>query len=151
MIQHQNDSVSGLNVAYIGGGSRGWAWGFMTDIACDGQISGIVRLYDIDREAAQRNKIIGEKIAAHPDARSHWEFEVADSLREALTGADFVMISILPGTFREMRGDVHLPERVGVFQPVGDTVGPGGCIRSLRTIPMFVTFADAIRQKIEEE
>ena len=62
MIQHHSDRVSGLTVAYIGGGSRGWAWGFMTDIACDEQISGTIRLYDIDREAAQRNKIIGEKI-----------------------------------------------------------------------------------------
>ena len=145
MIQHGSDRVSGLNVAYIGGGSRGWAWGFMTDIACDGQISGTVRLYDIDREAARRNQIIGQKISAHPDAKSHWDYEVADSLKEALTGADFVVISILPGTFREMRSDVHLPERVGVWQPVGDTVGPGGFMRAMRTIPMFTEIGEAIR------
>ncbi|MBQ3706092.1 MAG: alpha-glucosidase/alpha-galactosidase [Clostridia bacterium] len=145
MLTHQSDRVSGLTVAYIGGGSRGWAWGFMTDIARDEQISGTVRLYDIDHEAAQRNKIIGEKISSHPDARSHWHFEVAPSLQEALTGADFVVISILPATFREMRSDVHLPERVGVYQPVGDTVGPGGFMRAMRTIPMFVEIAEAIR------
>ena len=145
MIRHHSDRVSGLTIAYIGGGSRGWAWGFMTDIACDGQISGTVRLYDIDREAAERNKIIGEKINAHPDAKSHWDFEVSGSLQEALTGADFVIISILPATFREMRSDVHLPERVGVYQPVGDTVGPGGFMRAMRTIPMFVEIGTAIR------
>ena len=145
MLTHQSDRVSGLTVAYIGGGSRGWAWGFMTDIARDEQISGTVRLYDIDHEAAQRNKILGEKISSHPDARSHWHFEVAPSLQEALTGADFVVISILPATFREMRSDVHLPERVGVYQPVGDTVGPGGFMRAMRTIPMFVEIAEAIR------
>ncbi len=145
MYEHHGDRVTGLTVAYIGGGSRGWAWGFMTDIARDGQISGTVRLYDIDREAARRNKIIGEKISAHPDARSRWDYEVSDSLREALDGADFVVISILPATFREMRGDVHLPERVGVYQPVGDTVGPGGFMRAMRTIPMFVEIGEAIR------
>lgn len=145
MIEHHGDRVSGLQVAYIGGGSRGWAWGFMADIARDGQISGAVRLYDIDREAARRNKIIGEKISAHPDAASHWEYTVAESLQEALTGADFVVISILPATFREMRSDVHLPERVGVYQPVGDTVGPGGFMRAMRTIPMFVEIGEAIR------
>ena len=145
MIQHHSDRVSGLQVAYIGGGSRGWAWGFMTDIACDGQISGAVRLYDIDREAARRNKIIGEKIVAHPEAKSHWDFTVAESLEEALTGADFVVISILPATFEEMRSDVHLPERVGVYQPVGDTVGPGGFMRAMRTIPMFAQIGRAIR------
>jgi len=134
-----------LRIAYIGGGSRGWAWGFMMDLAMDAQLSGEVRLYDIDRAAAERNEIIGNKISAHPDALSRWQYTVADSLRDALTGADFVVISILPGTFDEMESDVHLPERVGVYQSVGDTVGPGGFMRALRTIPMFVEIARAIR------
>jgi len=84
-------------------------------------------------------------ISAHPDARSRWRYSVADSLQEALAGADFVVISILPGTFDEMESDVHLPERVGVFQSVGDTVGAGGFMRAMRTIPMFTEFATAIR------
>ena len=139
-----------LKIAYIGGGSRGWAWGFMNDLAMDGEISGTVRLYDIDRPAAERNAVIGSKISAHPDARSRWRYEVSGSLREALTGADFAVISILPGTFREMRSDVHLPERVNVYQPVGDTVGAGGFMRAMRTIPMFVTIGEAIRDYAPE-
>ena len=55
-----------LTLAYIGGGSRGWAWGLMKDIAMDGDICGTVRLYGIDREAAEHNRIIGEKISALP-------------------------------------------------------------------------------------
>ncbi len=139
-----------LSIAYIGGGSRGWAWGFMTDLAMDEQICGTIRLYDIDRDAAKRNEIIGGKISAHPDAKARWHYEVADSLQAALTGADFVVISILPGTFDEMASDVHLPERVGVYQPVGDTVGPGGFMRAMRTIPMFVEIAQAIRDYAPE-
>jgi len=134
-----------LNVAYIGGGSRGWAWGFMMDLAMDGAMCGTVRLYDIDASAARRNEIIGNKISAHPDAVSRWRYEVSESLRDALTGADFVVISILPGTFDEMRSDVHLPERLGVYQPVGDTVGAGGFMRAMRTIPMFVEIGEAIK------
>jgi len=134
-----------LKVAYIGGGSRGWAWGFMKDLAMDEQLCGTVRLYDIDHDAARRNEIIGNKISAHPDAKSPWKYQVAVSLQEALTGADFVVISILPGTFDEMASDVHLPERLGIYQPVGDTVGPGGFMRAMRTIPMFVEIAEAIR------
>ncbi len=135
-----------LTVAYIGGGSRGWAWGFMTDLAMDADMCGTVRLYDIDRPAAERNRIIGGKISAHPDTVSRWTYEVSDSLEDALTGADFVVISILPGTFEEMRSDVHLPERLGIWQPVGDTVGAGGFMRAMRTVPMFVTIAEAIRE-----
>ncbi|MBQ7184767.1 MAG: alpha-glucosidase/alpha-galactosidase [Clostridia bacterium] len=137
--------VQDLSVAYIGGGSRGWAWGFMKDLAMDGEICGTLRLYDIDREAAERNRVIGEKISAHPDAKSRWKYEVSATLEEALTGADFVVISILPATFDEMESDVHLPERLGVYQPVGDTVGAGGFMRAMRTIPMYVTIGEAIR------
>ena len=137
--------IKNLQIAYIGGGSRGWAWGFMTDLATDPEISGTIRLYDIDKEAAERNRVIGQKISAHPKAVSRWSYEVSNTLQEALTGADFVVISILPGTFREMQSDVHLPERVGVWQPVGDTVGAGGFMRALRTIPMYVEIAEAIR------
>ncbi len=139
-----NPRARELNIAYIGGGSRGWAWGFMMDLAMDDAMCGTVRLYDIDRSAAERNRIIGSKISAHPDAVSRWEYEVSDSLKDALTDADFIVISILPGTFEEMRSDVHLPERVGVYQPVGDTVGAGGFMRAMRTIPMYVTIAEAI-------
>ena len=143
-------NVRELTVAYIGGGSRGWAWGFMKDLALDGEICGTVRLYDIDREAAERNRIIGEKISAHPDTASRWAYKVSNSLQEALTGADFVVISILPGTLDEMESDVHLPERLGIWQPVGDTVGAGGFMRAMRTIPMFVTIGEAIRDYAPE-
>ena len=139
------DRVVDLQVAYIGGGSRGWAWGFMTDLAMNRAMEGTVRLYDIDRDAAEKNKIIGEKTAVHPQAVSHWQYEVADSLKDALVGADFVVISILPATFKEMASDVHAPEKVGVYQSVGDTVGPGGFMRAVRTIPMFVEIAEAIK------
>ena len=146
MKDRLDSRVEDLTIAYIGGGSRGWAWGFMTDIAMDEQICGEVRLYDIDRAAAEKNRIIGEKISAHPDARSRWRYTVAETLQQALTGADFVVISILPGTFDEMESDVHLPERVGVYQSVGDTVGAGGFMRAMRTLPMFAGFARAIRE-----
>ena len=136
--------TDGLTIAYIGGGSRGWAWGFMKDLGMDPQMEGVVRLYDIDRDAAEKNRRIGEMISSHPDAKSRWRYEVSASLAEALDGADFVVISILPGNFTHMRSDVHWPEKYGVWQPVGDTVGPGGLLRALRTVPMFVEIALAI-------
>lgn len=144
-MRYENNRVTDLKVAYIGGGSRGWAWGFMTDLALDPELEGTVALYDIDREAAEHNRVIGSMITAHPDAAAHWQYTVADTLEQALTGADFVVISILPGTFDEMESDVHAPEAYGIYQSVGDTVGAGGFMRALRTIPMYVTFAEAIR------
>lgn len=144
-MQKMQNRAKDMVIAYIGGGSRGWAWGFMKDLAQDEAMSGLVRLYDIDRAAAEKNQRIGGMINAHPAARADWRYEVADSLQQALKGADVVVISILPGTLDEMQVDVHLPERLNVYQSVGDTVGPGGIVRALRTIPMFVTIAEAIR------
>ena len=117
----------------------------MTDLAMEPDMSGTIRLYDIDKAAAEANEIIGNRLSAREDAVGKWEYKTYDSLQSVLTGADFVVISILPGTFDEMAVDVHTPERLGVYQSVGDTAGPGGIIRALRTLPMFVEIAEAVR------
>jgi galacturan 1,4-alpha-galacturonidase len=144
-MKYQEDCVKDITIAYIGGGSRGWAWSFMTDLALEPKLSGTIRLYDIDQEAAENNKIIGNTFSRQKEALSQWKYETAACLQEALTGTDFVVISILPGTFDEMEADVHMPERYGIYQSVGDTAGPGGIIRALRTLPMFVEIAQAIK------
>ena len=145
-MNYQNNKVSDIKIAYIGGGSRGWAWTFMGDLALEAQMSGTIALYDINQEAARQNENLGNKISELPNALGKWKYEAVPTLEAALTGADFVVISILPGTFDEMHSDVHLPERHGIYQSVGDTAGPGGFIRSLRTIPHFVEFAHAIKK-----
>ncbi|MEE1186186.1 MAG: alpha-glucosidase/alpha-galactosidase [Acutalibacteraceae bacterium] len=144
-MKHLGNKVEDLKIAYIGGGSRGWAWGLMSDLASAKDISGEVALYDIDHVAAEHNAIIGNKFNDLENANSKWDYKVYDSLQGALTGADFVIISILPGTFDEMESDVHAPEKYGIYQSVGDTVGPGGIIRALRTIPMFEEIGNAIK------
>ncbi|WP_186423676.1 alpha-glucosidase/alpha-galactosidase [Lacrimispora celerecrescens] len=145
-MKYANNKVSDINIAYIGGGSRGWAWTFMTDLSMDDSLSGTIRLYDIDETAAKNNEIIGNKLTNREDTTGKWNYVTASSLKEALAGCDFAVISILPGTFDEMDSDVHLPERLGIYQSVGDTAGPGGMVRALRTIPMFVTIAEAVKK-----
>lgn len=145
-MNYKNNTVENLKIAYIGGGSRGWAWGLMSDLAEAGDISGQVALYDIDFAAAKANEVIGNRYNQIPESRSQWAYRAVERLEDALKGADFVVISILPGTFREMESDVHTPEKYGIWQSVGDTVGPGGIIRALRTVPMFEVIAKAIEQ-----
>lgn len=145
-MKYADNKVSDLKIAYIGGGSRGWAWTFMTDLSMDDSLSGTIRLYDINEQAAKNNEVIGNKLTAREDTTGKWDYVTCQTIGEALTGCDFVVISILPGTFDEMASDVHLPERLGIYQSVGDTAGPGGMIRALRTIPMFVEIAEAIKK-----
>ena len=62
-MRYAKDKVSDIKIAYIGGGSRGWAWTFMTDLALEEQLSGTINLYDIDFKAAKNNEIIGNLIS----------------------------------------------------------------------------------------
>ncbi len=144
-MSYENQKEKKLKIAYIGGGSRGWAWGLMSDLAQAPDIAGTVALYDIDKEAAKANEIIGNSIGKHYPEHANFQYVAVDTLEESLTGADFVIISILPGTFDEMESDVHAPEEYGIYQSVGDTSGPGGILRALRTIPMFEVIGEAIK------
>ena len=98
-MEYADGKVKDLQIAYIGGGSRGWAWTFMRDLALEPALGGTIVLYDIDKEAAKANEIIGNGISEREEAVGKWKYIVADTLKEALTGSDFVVISILPGTF----------------------------------------------------
>ena len=138
--------MENIKIAYIGGGSKMWARVFMYDLALTEGLCGEIALYDIDKPAAIRNQRIGERINADPRTISKWKYTVCDRLEEALAGADFVALSILPGTFDEMAADVHLPDKYGIYQSVGDTVGPGGVLRAMRTVPIYEGFAAAIEK-----
>lgn len=143
---YKDNKVNGIKIAYIGGGSRQWAWGLMSDLVKADDISGDVYLYDIDYEAALCNEKIGNLANDADGAVSVWNYKAVETIDEALTGADFVVISIQPGTFDEMYSDVHTPEKYGIYQSVGDTTGPGGIIRALRTIPMYEHIALKIKE-----
>ena len=145
-MKYVNGKATEVKIAYIGGGSRGWAWKLMSDLAGCEDMSGSVYLYDIDYEAAKNNEIIGNKFNSVEGGLAKWDYYAAKTPKEALTGADFVIISILPGTFDEMESDVHAPEKYGIYQPVGDTSGPGGLIRAMRTIPMYEEIAEYIKE-----
>lgn len=134
-----------IKIAYIGGGSRGWARSFMSDLTMEAEIKANVYLYDIDFESAKDNEIIAKKLFSRMDIVGNHSFIAVKTLQEALIGCDFVIISVLPATFNEMKSDVELPKEYGIYQAVGDTTGPGGIVRALRTIPIFRGFAEAIK------
>ena len=145
-MKYVNGKAEEVKIAYVGGGSRGWAWRLMSDLAACEDMSGSVYLYDIDYEAAKHNEIIGNKFNTVEGGVAKWDYFAARTPKEALTGADFVIISILPATFDEMESDVHAPEKYGIYQPVGDTSGPGGLIRAMRTVPMYEEIAEYIKE-----
>ena len=99
--------VKNLKIAYIGGESRAWAHNLMNDLATDGEIGGTIYLYDIDWDGAQKNEKIGNALSAREDCPGKWKYVAVKEMKDALLNADFVVISILPGTFDEMASDIH--------------------------------------------
>jgi alpha-galactosidase len=138
-----------LKICVIGGGSRNWTWDLIRDLALENEIGGQVFLYDISFEAAKANEKIGNKVMESYN-KGRWKFTAEASIDNGLRGSDFVLISILPGSFDDMAIDVHLPEKYGIYQSVGDTVGPGGLNRALRTVPVFQEIANNIRNWASE-
>jgi len=72
------------------------------------------------------------------------------SQREALAGADYVVVTISTGGFASMRHDLEIPEKHGIKQSVGDTVGPGGIMRALRNIPVLLGIARDMQELCDD-
>jgi alpha-galactosidase len=66
--------------------------------------------------------------------------------REALLGADYVVVMIQAGGVEEFRRDYEIPLKYGVDQCIGDTLGPGGVFRALRHIPALLEIARDMRE-----
>jgi alpha-galactosidase len=66
--------------------------------------------------------------------------------RRSLEGADFVVVTWQVGGLEAYRHDVEIPRQYGVDQPVGDTLGPGGVFRGLRTIEVLKGFCADVRE-----
>ncbi len=133
-----------LKIAYIGGGSRGWAHTLMIDLALCPDLRGQVLLYDIDLPSARLNERLGNWLQDQPGVQSRWTYRAVERLDEALAGADFVFISIQPGPLEMMGHEIGVAEKYGLFFPVGDTTGAPGLMRGLRSAIIYAGFAHAI-------
>ena len=135
-----------IKIAYIGGGSRGWAHKLMGDLTLCPHLTGQLALYDIDRPMALLNARVGRKLNESTQAKTVWKYTVPKTLAQALDGADFVLASIQPGPIELMQPDLEIPQKYGILHTVGDTTGPAGLCRALRAVPEYVAIAKAVRK-----
>jgi alpha-galactosidase len=121
----------------IGAGSTVFTPGLLHDLVLSGEFEDFtVRLVDVVPEAAETMAAVGRRIASENGSKIRIE-AVADR-REALVGAAFVTTTIAVGSADGWRRDLEIPERFGIRQTVGDSVGPGGVLRALRHVPELV-------------
>lgn len=128
------------SIVLIGAGSTVFTPGLLSDLAGSAVFDGAtVHLVDIDAEAATVMAALGRRIAA--ERGSGLQVVAHTDRREALPGADLVAVTIAVGAAAGWRQDLQIPERHGVRQTVGDSVGPGGVLRALRHVPELVAIA----------
>lgn len=144
------DRALSLRIAFIGGGSRQWARKLMADLALCPDLGGVVSLHDIDAQAAELNARVGNFVSSSRGSLSRWRYEAEPDLGRCLEGADFVVVSVQPGSLELMGKELEAAARRGRFFPVGDTTGAPGLARGLRTASLFAGFARAIARACPE-
>ena len=124
-------------IVLIGAGSTKFTCRLVNDILLtpSGADAHIV-LVDINAERlAQAGKLVRAIVARN---KASARVELATDRKLALPGAHFVINTILVGGMEPYAADIEIPARYGVLQCVGDTLGPGGVFRGLRTIPVVL-------------
>src|SRR5512138_3242600 len=92
-------------------------------------------LMDIDLARAERTARAAREIVAHHGFPT--VIETTTDQRAALAGADYVVVTFQVGGLEAYRHDVEIPRKYGVDQTVGDTLGPGGVFRFLRSATAY--------------
>ncbi|GAA0234484.1 hypothetical protein [Cryptosporangium japonicum] len=129
-----------MSIVLIGAGSTVFTPGLLTDLASNPAFAGwTVHLVDLDADAAATMARLGTRIASA--AGADLRFEAHTDRRAALPGARFVATTIAVGGAEGWNADLVVPEKHGVTQTVGDSVGPGGVLRALRHVPALVDIA----------
>ncbi len=127
-------------ITLIGGGSLEWTPKFLVDFALTNELKGShICLHDIDEKALNLMYRLGKKIIK--EAGNDFYLSSTTSLEEALEDTNYVILFISTGGLATMRHDLEIPSKYGIYQSVGDTVGPGGLSRALRNIPVVVGIA----------
>lgn len=128
-------------ITFIGAGSTVFAKNLLTDILSFPELSNAeIRLYDINEERLQTSEVVAHRLAQTLGIQPTI---IATLDRErALDGADYAINMIQVGGYQPATvTDFEIPKKYGLRQTIADTLGIGGIMRALRTIPVFLDMA----------
>lgn len=133
-----------MKLTFIGAGSTVFARNVIGDCMCsDALKDSTFVLYDIDGERLEQSRIILEAMRESKGGFGKIEcFLGEENRKDALRGVDFVVNAIQVGAYDPCTIiDFEVPKKYGLRQTIGDTLGIGGIMRALRTIPVLEDFA----------
>jgi len=132
-------------IVLIGAGSAVFTKGLVADLIAAPELGPWeLGLVDIDPEALEVAEGLAQRmVRATGEHGADVEIAVSASVdrRDLLPGADVVVTTIGVGGRRAWEADVFIPRTYGIYQPVGDTVMPGGISRAMRMVPALVAIA----------
>jgi alpha-galactosidase len=125
-------------ITLIGAGSTVFAKNLLGDILSFPELSeSTISLHDIDKDRLHTSEIVAQKVAQALDAFP--TIEATTDRRAALDGADYAICMIQVGGYEPATVvDFEVPKKYGLRQTIGDTLGIGGIMRGLRTIPVLL-------------
>lgn len=124
-------------IAIIGAGSAVFAYEIMRDVlVTPGLENGTFALVDIDPERLELAHQIAEKLIEATGR--NWNVEASTDRTKVIAGADYVTNTIEVAGLANVRHDFDIPMKYGVNQCIGDTIGPGGIFKALRTLPAWI-------------
>ncbi len=124
-------------ITILGAGSTVFARQLMTDILqIEGLDEGCFALIDIDARRLELAQQIAERLIALSGKR--WSVRASGERRDLLAGSDFIINAIEVAGLANVRHDFDIPMKYGVNQCIGDTIGPGGIFKALRTGPAWL-------------
>lgn len=127
-------------IAFIGAGSLGFTRGLVRDVLTFPLLKdATLSLMDIDPERLEFAKASVQRIVDLGNYPA--KVEATADRAEALRGADVVLVTILANDLDVWRHDIEIPKKYGIDTNIGDTRGPSGFFRGLRTIPIMLEIA----------
>ncbi|MHA1112173.1 MAG: family 4 glycosyl hydrolase [Promethearchaeota archaeon] len=138
-----------MKITFIGAGSVVFTRNLVKDILAFPALRNetTICLEDIDPHRIELIKQFIQNIKEHnADELQNVKFEFTLDQKEAIKDAKYVVCSFMVGGMKAYGNDVKIPHRYGVTQVVGDTLGPGGIFRFLRSVPIY----ESILKDMEE-
>ena len=141
---------SPINVVIVGAGSH-----FTPKLAADilaipNSAGGQLRLCDIDADRLATMSSVVETLVAKTGNAGRWSVAADTDRGRLLTGADWVVITIEVSGLETIGYENAIPERYGVDQCIGDTIGPGGLFKCFRTLPAFMQILEDCERSCPE-
>ena len=132
-------------IAMIGAGSLVFAKTLMSDFLATPALAGSeYRLMALTRTRLDKMEAFVKRMIK--DNAADASVTSTTDLREALTGADYVVVMIQTGGIDIFETDYAIPLKYGVDNCIADTMGPGGVFRALRHIPELLKIATLMRE-----